>query len=334
MTEKILEVHQSSLKTWRRCHRCYHYKYILKLEKRKKANALVRGTIVHAMIEAKAYKKDPWEIFDRFIEENHQVFQEEEEYFGIEEMISDIMEGYFSYYKNDNLKPYPVLDKDGEKRLAEIKFSVPLVEELGIYFGGTIDMIVSDEKDRIWLMDHKTHKTLPKGDIAYLNPQSNLYSWAMPLAGLPDPEGMIWNYIRWKAPTKPTFLKDGSLSKSSKIDTTWAIYKKAIKEAGLDIKKYEDMKEVLKGKEEDFYIRHYLPINKKVQKNIVEDAKVTAIEILNHSQSIKDRNITRDCSWCEFYTLCQAELKGLDLSTMMKFEYKVREEDNEESDEE
>lgn len=330
-----LEVHQSSLKTWRRCHREYYYKYILKVEKRRKANALVRGTIVHAMIEAKANDQDPWEVFDKYIEENQKVFKEEQEYFGMEEMISDIMEGYFSYYKDDDLKPYPVKDQEGNIRLAEVHFVVPLIEELGIYFGGTADMLVSDPKGRVWLMDHKTHKNLPKGDIAYLNPQSNLYSWALPLAGLPKVEGMVWNYIRWKAPAKPEMLKNGNLSKSTRIDTTWAIYKKAVREAGLNIKDYKDMKEALSGKEEDFFVRHYLPINRHVQETIVEEAKCTAKEILEKAGKLTDRNITRDCSWCEFYPLCQAELKGLDTSTMMKFEYKLKEEDNvEESEDE
>lgn len=335
MVEKVLEVHQSSLKTWRRCHKAYDYKYIQRLQKRRTPNALIRGTIVHAMIEAKAKGDDPWEVFDKYIEENHKVFMEEEEYFGIEEMISDIMEGYFAYYKNDDVKPYPI-KKDGETKWAEHAFSVPLVPEEGIYFGGVIDMIVQDAKKRIWLMDHKTHKTLPKGDIAYLNPQSNLYSWAMSqLDYLPTPDGMIWNYIRWKQPSKPQVLKDGSLSKSTRIDTTWGIYKKAVREAGLDIKDYTDMEEALKGKEEDFYVRHYLPINQNIQKNLVEDAKCTAIEILHNAGKVKDRNITRDCSWCEFYPLCQAELKGLDTSTMLKFDYKEKEDDAEkESDEE
>lgn len=325
----VLEIHQSGLKYWRRCHKLFDYKYNQELEKRKKGNALVRGTIVHAMIEAKASGQDPWEVFDNFISENYKVFKEEEEYFEIEEMISDIMEGYFSFYKEDELKPYKVGNK-----YAEIKFCVPLVKEEGIYLGGIIDMIVSDSKSRIWLMDHKTHKTLPKGDIAYLNPQSNLYSWAMPLAGLPKPEGMIWNYIRWKAPSKPNILKDGSLSKSSKLDTTWGIYKKAIREAHLDLKDYEDMKEVLKGKEEDFYVRHYLPINQNIQHQIVEDAKSTAREIVKNRHKLKDRNITRDCSWCEFYPLCQAELKGLDTSLMLKFDYMKKEKHNEETNDE
>ncbi len=327
--EIILEVHQSSLKTWRHCHRCYYYKFIQGLERRNKPNALVRGTIVHAMIEAKAKGEDPWEIFDNYIEENQKIFQEEQEYFGMEEMISDIMEGYFSYYKNDDLKPYPICRKGEEIKYAEHRFTVPLVLEMGIYFGGTIDMIVQDEKGRIWLMDHKTHKTLPKGDIAYLNIQSNLYAWAMEQdPDLPKPVGMIWNYIRWKQPSKPNILKDGSISKSSKIDTTWDIYKKAIREAGLNIKDYEDMKEVLKGKEEDFYVRHYLPFNKHVQDNILEDTISTAKEIYAVAESRKDRNITRDCSWCEFYPLCQAELKGLDISTMLKFEYRIKEKNN------
>ena len=335
MTKKVLEVHQSSLKLWRHCHKAYDYKYIQRLQKRRTPNALIRGTIVHAMIEAKAKGDDPWEVFDQYIEENHKVFMEEEEYFGIEDMISDIMEGYFAYYKDDDVKPYPIT-KDGETRWAEHSFSVVLVPEEGIYFGGVIDMIVQDTKSRIWLMDHKTHKTLPKGDIAYLNPQSNHYSWAMSqLDYLPTPDGMIWNYIRWKQPSKPQVLKDGSLSKSTRIDTTWGIYKKAVREAGLDIKDYEDMEEALKGKEEDFYVRHYLPINHHIQEKIVEDAKCTAIEILHNAGKLKDRNITRDCSWCEFYPLCQAELKGLDTSTMLKFDYKEKEDDNEkEPDEE
>jgi hypothetical protein len=286
------------------------------------------------MIEAKAKGEDPWEVFDKFIEENNKVFKEEEEYFGIEEMISDIMEGYFAYYRNDDLKPVTI-KKDSEVRYAEHSFLVPLIEEENIYFGGIIDMIVSDSKDRVWLMDHKTHKTLPKGDLSYLNIQSNLYAWAMnQLKELPNPAGMVWNYIRWKQPSKPQLLKNGSLSKSSKIDTTWDIYKKAIREAGLDIKDYEDMKEALEGKEEDFYVRHYLPFNKHVQNAIVEDAKSTALEIKYKAGKLKDRNITRDCSWCEFYPLCQAELKGLDTSTILKFDFKEKDSDKEETDEE
>lgn len=334
MDEDILEIHQSALKTWRRCHKAYDYKYIQRLQKRHTPNALIRGTIVHAMIEAKAKGEDPWEVFDKFIEENNKVFKEEEEYFGIEEMISDIMEGYFAYYRNDDLKPVTI-KKDSEVRYAEHSFLVPLIEEENIYFGGIIDMIVSDSKDRVWLMDHKTHKTLPKGDLSYLNIQSNLYAWAMnQLKELPNPVGMVWNYIRWKQPSKPQLLKNGSLSKSSKIDTTWDIYKKAIREAGLDIKDYEDMKEALEGKEEDFYVRHYLPFNKHVQNAIVEDAKSTALEIKYKAGKLKDRNITRDCSWCEFYPLCQAELKGLDTSTILKFDFKEKDSDKEETDEE
>ena len=334
MTEEILEIHQSGLKLWRRCHKAYEYKYIQNLQKRHTPNALLRGTIVHAMIEAKAKKEDPWEVFDNYIAENHKIFTEEEEYFGMEEMVSDIMEGYFSYYKDDDLIPYPIT-KEGETRYAEHSFSVPLIPEENIYFGGVIDMIVQDSKGRIWLMDHKTHKTLPKGDLSYLNIQSNLYAWAMSqLDHLPNPEGMIWNYIRWKQPTKPQLLKNGSLSKSSKIDTTWGIYKKAIREAGLDPKDYEDVKESLEGKEEDFYVRHYLPFNEHIQKAILSDTKITALEIKRNAGKIRDRNLTRDCSWCEFYSICQAELKGLDTSTILKFDFKERTNDKEEADEE
>lgn len=324
-------IHQSGIKTYRRCHKAWHYKYVENLEKKKKGSALLRGTCCHEMIEAKANGLDPWEIYDNFIKQNKNIFEEEEELYGnLEEMISNIMEGYFLYYKNDNLKPVSINGK-----FAEHKFSVPLIEN--IILEGFIDMIVEDEKGNYWLMDHKTHKTLPQGDIAYSNIQSALYVWAwgkmveLGLWDLPLPRGVVWNYIRWKDPSKPKLLKDGSMSKNSNIDTTWRIYRKALIEAGLNPEDYKDMEQILDGRDNEFYVRHYLPLNQKIISSILSDTISTALQI-KRAPTLDDRNITRDCSWCEFYPLCQAELKGLDSDLIRKCEYQTRVSEEEEKE--
>lgn len=321
-----LTVSQSMLKTYRRCHKAFDYKYRQNLQKRKKGAALARGICVHQMIEAKASGQDPWEAFEKYELENQPLFlEQDEEYAGMLDMITTIMEGYFAFYKNDELKPVKIGNK-----YAEHRFCVPLTKDIDLE--GGIDMIVEHKSLGIGLEDHKTHKTLPTGDIAYSNVQSALYAWAMRQSDeLPNPEYMVWNYIRWKEPTKPKLLKSGAMSKSVS-DTTWKVYRRALIEAGLDPNDYKDVEEQLKGKENDFYVRQYLPLNNTIIENIKEDAISTANQIL-YDKGLSDRNITKDCTWCEFYPLCQAQLKGLDHKMIMDLEYQLREKKEEEPQE-
>ena len=309
----MIKISQSMLKTFRKCHKAFDYKYRQNLQRKKKEASLLRGSCVHEMIEAKANGKDPWETFETYIENNKPLFIEQDpEYENLIDMVTNIMEGYFSYYKNDPLKPLPFKGK-----FAEHEFTVELTKD--IILTGVIDMIVEDPKLGIGIMDHKTHKILPTGDIAYSNIQSALYAWAMTqLEEFPNPQFMVWNYIRWKEPTKPKLLKSGKMS-TSLGDTTWRVYRKALIEAGLDPKDYEEVKAQLEGRESEFFVRQYLPINKTIMENIKEDTIETATQI--QTTNYKDRNITRDCNYCEFYSLCQAELKGLDSEMVKKYEY-------------
>jgi hypothetical protein len=57
--------------------------------------------------------------------------------------------------------------------------------------------------------------------------------------------------------------------------------------------------------------------------------KSSAVQINALGKDIHDRNMTRDCSWCSYYNLCQAELRGLDSEFVKKTQYIVEEkEDN------
>lgn len=305
-----MKVHQSGIKTWRRCHKLYDYKYNQELEKVVKGAPLQRGTLVHAMIEAKANGEDPWDVFDVWCKEH---IEDQD----LIEQTSAIMEGYFNYYKNDNLTPVAIGGK-----FAEHKLAVPLVED--IEFEGIIDMVSKDEQSRVWLMDHKTHKNLPSDDFAAINMQALAYVWLMREAEVEyKPHGICWNYIRWKEPQKPKVLKSGLLSRSS-IDTTWPIYRRAIIENGEDPADYKDMEEKLINQTGEFFTRKYMPINESALKIVMEDMKQSALDIRDNSKKLKDRNLTRDCSWCEFYPLCQAELRGLDTEMMRKTDYKKR----------
>lgn len=320
-------VHQSHIKTWRRCKRQYWYGYLLNLERRRRSYPLMRGTAVHDMIERHAKGHDPWPALDELRKKYAKLWEEEREYYGdpVAE-ITSIMRGYFSWYKKDPLTPIP-LTPGGD--LAEHEFEVRLTPS--ILMRGKIDMLARDGMKRQWLVDHKTHKQLPTGDIKYSDIQSAIYVWA---AREINPklkiDGVAWNYIRWKAPSVPLMLtgrKTGGKMSRKACDTTWAVYRQALLDNGLDPADYADMEEKLDGREADFFVRQYLPVNETILENLLEESRTTAREMKRKAGHDRTRTIDKHCQWCEYYNLCQAELKGLDADFIRKHDFQEKKKD-------
>lgn len=321
-------VHQSHMKCWRRCRQQYHYQYVLRLRKKRLGAPLKRGTAVHKMIEDHIEGKDPWKSFEEFKRTNQKLFASEREFYGeIEWEIRVLMEGYFAWWKKD---PLIYTSPKGSKKKAEHKFAYDLTPSIVVE--GKIDACATDRREQNWLVDHKTHKQIPQGEIKYGDLQSVIYTEAMPALGFPRPDGVLWNYIRWKAPTRPNLLKNGTLSRGN-IDTTWTVYKAEILAHGLKPADYQDMKEKLEGKEDDFYVRHHLPINRHMVDRLLEEARWTAREMKRKAGREQSRTIDRHCSWCEYGNLCRAELMGLDSTWIKEHDFETQEHDYDEPEE-
>lgn len=314
---EVFSVSQSKLKAWRQCHYKYYLKHVRKLQRKKRPRPLIRGTIMHDMQEAKIEGLDPWKVFESAMKKNRKMFKEEIEEFGnLPEEIKALMEGYWKYYKPEPLKYI----KHGGKK-SEWPFEVELPGTSGIILKGRLDSAARTKDKRVWLVEHKCHKTLPTNEFKFTDIQSVLYAWAMPIFGLPEPDGVCWDYTRAKAPTIPNVLKSGELSRSEKIDTTWTVYLQAIKDNDLKPKDYADMKAVLEGKEEDFYKRVFLPLSKAVTENMLEETVTTAKEIRRRAGKDNTRTIAQHCGWCEFSDGCRAEFTGLDADYIWKHNF-------------
>ena len=59
-----INVSQSKVKSWRHCHRQYHNRYVLGLQKKKIKRPFMFGTIIHNMAEADFEGKDPMKVLD------------------------------------------------------------------------------------------------------------------------------------------------------------------------------------------------------------------------------------------------------------------------------
>jgi len=316
----MLKVSNSRIKTWRRCHNAHYYKYVEKIEPRKKKAALMKGSIIHDMIEAWV-NGGKWELaLAGYQEEYDKLFLEEKEEYG--DIINDmkrVMVGYVNRWEDEELN---YIKKN--KVRTEHEVEVELVPGR-ILLTGVIDRIGKDPKDRIWLVESKSFKqSLPKEEIRYADLQTAIYCWMAPRCGFPEPFGIMWDYIRSKPPTIPEPLKKGGLSKAKKIDTTYEVYLEAIRRNDLDVQDYAEILEDLKTKPNNYYRRVYRPHPKEIVEPLMADIRHSALEIEALGETARTRNLTRDCGWCDYNSVCLAELKGFDAEFIKQKEYKER----------
>lgn len=320
----MVTLSHSKVKTWRRCQMQFNYRYIQGLRKKTNALPLFVGTGVHAMLEAQVVKGSWKDEMNAFRSDFNRLFNEEKAELGdVPAEVEGIVTGYFKKYQDDGLLYVP---RHQGKR-AEIPVKVDLDNHTR--FIGFIDKFPQDSEGRNWVMDHKTCKVIPGEETRFADLQLLLYVWLLPQLGYEKPAGVIWDYVKKKAPTRPELLKNGTFSKAAKIDTTYEVYMETV-EATLGKEKlseYEEFAQTLKGREEKFYRRIYLPSpSQEMIGNVVKDILASGAEIRNLGPNAKVRNMTKDCNFCSYYNLCQAEVRGLDSDYIRKADYTTQKE--------
>ncbi len=282
----------------------YNYKYIQKLRKKIKNKNLYIGTMVHECLESHYTNKDWMKVIEKYNKKYLKMFEEERvEVEGCVDLTQQLVEGYIEYFKDEELN-VEFMEKEILTELCD-----------GIYLEGKIDLIATDRNSRRFIVEHKTCKNFPDEATRMADIQTVIYNWALEKEGIKS-SGVIWDYVRKKVPTVPPLLKKGGLSKNAKIDTTYEIYLGSINEHGLDPNDYKEILDDLKSKENNFYKRITLPFNRALVEQVLDDTISAAKQIKKLGKVVKDRNMTKDCSWCDYFNLCQTELRGLDSEFM------------------
>jgi len=311
------DVSHSKIKLWRRCHKAFEYKYIQRLEKKAKPAPLLKGVILHELLNARANPNNPKLAIKKAIEQietdyRKLILSQKEEYGDlIPEMVA-IFNAYQREYAEEKLK-YVSSEELVTADLAP-----------GIRFIGYIDKIARDEHDLLHVMDHKSSRSLPNEEQRFSDLQLLMYVWLRGQQKAEPASGVIWDYLRTKVPTKPQLLKDGSLSQKA-IETDYATFMAAIVEYKLDPADYQAKLDELSKQASPFFQRVRLPRPPdSMIRQVVDDARQSAKELLKLGGTLTDRNMTKDCSWCQFYLLCHAELRGQDANYVRKANYQER----------
>lgn len=324
----MFQVSWSKIRTWRTCKRSYWYKYNEGLKKKSPPLPLLRGAALGEMLDLRAMKKNGLKALDKYAETYRLLFIEEQEMYG--DFIGDLTKIYQGYCET--------YDKEGfEYTGIELELKVKLTKN--IEFVGYIDKIVRDKEKLLWEMDHKSHKNIPGEDQRYADLQQVFYVWGYNQGVKKEKNklsGVLWDYIRTKPPTVPEQLKNGELSRRANMDTTYSTYLAEIKSLKLDPANYRDILERLKSEPNTFFQRVKLPSsNDAMTKTVVQDMIntaqeiyfVTGVGVLPWTKDQATRSMSNwNCPGCEFFEVCQTELRGYDASFIKKTRYTDREE--------
>lgn len=325
-----LHLSHSDLKTFRRCKKQYHYKVIQGLEPRLQDPKLKAGNWFHELLGS-YYKGEDWKkVHAQQTKKFNNLFLEEREHYGdLPGMVLRIMESYLWNYRK--------IEEDWEILYCEQRFDItwgPDNDE----FSFKPDLVIRDhstpQKD-VWVVDHKTVKTMPSSEWRMEDLQSTLYPWAL-RTGMDLPvKGFIFNYIRRKVPSIPKINKDGSISRA-RLDTDYPTMAKFLLEY-FEVKSVNDLPTEWKRRlavlktQRTFFRRSKLVKDEHLINRQIEEFSYTAQEIeiwhdMDEEQEIDPwvRTLIPSCEWdCEFQPLCLQELLGQDTKFMRRSRYQL-----------
>lgn len=317
-----LTVSQSKANKWRTCRAAFNYKYNRKLQRRRVARPLTFGSTVHKVIEEtvqgvpKSRLRTSLEGWKDQELSKFKLFTSEVELF--EEAFEDawiIMKEYANFWPRDHLK---YLRVNGRKAEHRIEWTPP-GEDFTIT--GVIDAFAKSQNGLKWLVEHKSGKNMMSEDDRWRSLQAALYITVGRELGYPDVDGIVWDMIRSKTPTRPYLKVDGAFS-VKKIDSLPSVVAETIKSEG---QKPSDYPSLMKNAEEsrsNWFQRVFQPVTEDVRSHLYKEFTITAREIVDHhDDDYHPMTIGRHCSWCDYEPICRAIMTGSDPEYVMEKEF-------------
>jgi hypothetical protein len=309
-----LNISQSKVKLFRKCKRAYHYRYVEKLSSNKIAPPLSFGKIVHYILECKAQGIEA--DLDKFSEEelagigtNERILYQE-----ILDNAQNIMVDYNHYWERSPLNHVEI---DGSK--AEHKIELKINDDITMV--GIIDGIVEDDNGRKWLLEHKTGKREMSEEDKWRSLQNAVYYEAMERLDFPPVDGVIWDFILSKEPTKPKLLKSGDVSKAKIVTLPSTVESFIESNPHLSDEDKQDLRAKSIIGLSKYFKRSYNIKNSNVKKSLFDGFVETAEEIVRDHDKSKAMCIDQHCSWCPYRDLCRAELENADVDFVRERNY-------------
>ena len=230
--------------------------------------------------------------------------------------IAQVFKDYLKVYKHN-----PLPD------VTERRFEIPIFngKKEEVLFVGVIDGLYHTERGTV-VEEHKTFSRKPDASFLVMNTQKCLYAKAVELLDGSLPNSVMWDYIKSVPADEPIWLSKShrfSSAKSEKI-TPYSVIR-AAKRQGLAKQDVKELIEQYRPNVQNFFFRVTLDFIPEMVEKIWTDFLHVAKEIYKHGETNKVMNVTKDCSYCKFYSVCYAQMTGGDVSYVLKKDFTRKE---------
>ena len=320
MSNVVFRFSQSKINTKRRCDFAAHLAYNEKIKPIEIKRPFTFGGIVHDMLDAECNGKDPMRLLRKIANEKREIFDAQKEQLG--EIVRDIrwiMQEYLEVYEKDPV----IFLKRGNKR-AEHAYEVEV--EDGLVFEWRVDAFAKMKKSKLkFLWENKTGQKQMDAIEEMTSVQAATYIRGGQILGLPEMDGIAWNFVLSKPPTVPQLLKDGTLGTRKDIITLPQVVRATIKAHGLKAADYEALFSIATAGRARYFRRRFDVIKPRVVENVwrdfIQDARRMADDPNFKNRS---KHLGRHCSWCDYKAICLAELTGKSSDKVKEIHFEPR----------
>ena len=279
-----------------------HYlRYVERVKKAAKSRPLYFGTDFHKLLELRGDKKALKAQLKQIEEQFYELPANWQSELG--DNYPDDLKTIFQDYMHQ-WKGTPIPDE------TEHSFEVKI--DKGINFIGIIDELYRED-DSIIIGEHKTFNLPPNMNTLVMNAQKSLYCKASQLIWGKLPTKVRWDYIKSSPAKYPVWLeKSGRFSTATSKDITPRSWARACKEHNIDDPEILKQGNQYAGNESNFFFRVEQDVYPEMVDNVFEGFVYTCKDIVKQGDTNKTKNLTKDCSWCEYRDICMAEMSGGD----------------------
>ena len=318
-----MNISYSRVASYMSCPYAHYLGYELGVRSAKPQRPLYFGTDFHKLLEVRNDEKALSEAKEAIKDTYYEIPPQWQSELGpdyLEELFC-IFSDYCDIYRD---APIP--------SITEQEFELPMFEFRGepYLFKGKIDEVYK-RKSRatgekfLKVGEHKTFNRRPDNNTLVMNIQKNLYAKAVHILYGILPKSVIWDYIHSKPAPQPIWLersKRFSEAKSQQITPySWL---RACKEHSITDKKVLARAEEFRGNVPAFFFR----VEQEYDPIMVEETwkgfKFQAHLIAKYGHKNKTKNMTRNCSFCQYRDICYTQLTGGNLDHLMERSYEVK----------
>lgn len=317
-----MNISYSRVSSWMSCPFAHFLGYELGVRPAKPQRPLYFGTDFHKLLEVRHDKKALKEAKETIRDTYYEIPPQWQSELG-ENYLEDLFSIFADYRRIYKEAPVP--------SITEQEFELPMFEHRGepYVFKGKIDELYkrksrSTGEKFLKVGEHKTFNRRPDSNTLVMNIQKNLYAKAVQILYGTLPKSVIWDYIHSSPAPQPVWLeKSKRFSEAKHQQITPYSWLRACKEHGITDEETLARAEEFRGNIPAFFFQ----VEQEYDPQMVEDTwdgfMFQAKLIARYGAKNKTKNMTRNCSFCQYRDICYAQLTGGNLEHLMERNFTI-----------